>query len=116
MRLAVYQAIGAAAAMSWVSMQRGTAAERDSRVDGERSGDRGVTPRCETACHRSMSVDTMRGEIMARQAMQAQPLPDVAEWKRLHCSFCGMDADHVRFLTAGISGGMICDVCCLEAF
>jgi hypothetical protein len=62
-----------------------------------------------------MSVDTMRGEIMAKPAMQARPLPDIAEWKRLHCSFCGMDADHVRFLTAGISGGMICDVCCLKA-
>ena len=34
----------------------------------------------------------------------------------LRCSFCGKDADYVRFLTAGVSGGMICDVCCLKAF
>ena len=33
----------------------------------------------------------------------------------LRCSFCGKDANHVRFLTAGVSGGMICDVCCLKA-
>jgi hypothetical protein len=50
-----------------------------------------------------------------RPALQARPLPDAAEWKHLHCSFCGKDADHVRFLTAGVSGGMICDVCCVKA-
>ena len=33
----------------------------------------------------------------------------------LRCSFCGKDAAHVRFLTAGVSGGMICDVRCLKA-
>ena len=49
-------------------------------------------------------------------ATRSQPLPGSAEWKHLHCSFCGKDADHVRFLTAGVSGGMICDVCCLKAF
>ena len=49
-------------------------------------------------------------------AMQPQPVRGTADWKRLHCSFCGKGADHVRFLTAGVSGGMICDVCCLKAF
>jgi hypothetical protein len=48
--------------------------------------------------------------------MSARPLHGAEEWKRLHCSFCGKDADHVRFLTAGVSGGMICDVCCVKAF
>ena len=38
-----------------------------------------------------------------------------AEWAHLHCSFCGKDADHVRFLSAGVAGGKICDVCCLKA-
>jgi recombinational DNA repair protein (RecF pathway) len=33
----------------------------------------------------------------------------------LSCSFCGKTADHVRFLTAGASGGMICDRCWLVA-
>ena len=41
--------------------------------------------------------------------------PDRAEWRRLHCSFCGKDGNHVRFLAAGVSGGMICDRCCLIA-
>jgi hypothetical protein len=53
---------------------------------------------------------------MTKPAMQARPLPGAAEWKHLHCSFCGKDANHVRFLTAGVSGGMICDVCCVKAF
>jgi len=53
--------------------------------------------------------------MATRPAAQARPLPDAAEWKHLHCSFCGKNADHVRFLTAGISGGMICDVCCVKA-
>jgi hypothetical protein len=51
---------------------------------------------------------------MAGQRM-AQPLPDTAEWKHLRCSFCGKDGDHVRFLSAGVSGGLICDGCCLKA-
>jgi hypothetical protein len=42
--------------------------------------------------------------------------PDTANRTRLHCSFCGKTADHVRFLTAGHSGGMICDICCAKAF
>jgi ClpX C4-type zinc finger protein len=53
---------------------------------------------------------------MTKPVMRARPLPGTAEWKQLHCSFCGQDADHVRFLTAGTSGGMICDVCCVKAF
>jgi hypothetical protein len=58
----------------------------------------------------------MRGRIMATTpATQRRPLHDTAGWKRLRCAFCGRDADHVRFLTAGVSGGMICDVCCLKA-
>jgi hypothetical protein len=43
------------------------------------------------------------------------PLRDTAEWKRLQCSFCGKDAVDVRFLTAGVFGGMICDRCCVKA-
>jgi hypothetical protein len=53
---------------------------------------------------------------MPRPASIPHPLPDAAEWKHLHCSFCGKDAEHVRFLTAGAAGGKICDVCCLKAF
>jgi hypothetical protein len=45
----------------------------------------------------------------------ARLLQDTAESKRLRCSFCGKDADHVRFLSAGVAGGTICDVCCLKA-
>ena len=45
----------------------------------------------------------------------AQPLPETAESKRLRCSFCDKDADHVRFLSAGVAGGTICDVCCFKA-
>jgi hypothetical protein len=37
-------------------------------------------------------------------------------YSRLLCSFCGRDANHVRFLTGGIAGGRICDACCLKAF
>jgi len=33
----------------------------------------------------------------------------------LQCSFCGRDDSRVRSLTAGVAGGMICDVCCLKA-
>jgi ClpX C4-type zinc finger protein len=50
---------------------------------------------------------------MAKPAMQAHPLPSTAD---RHCSFCGKDADHARFLTAGVAGGMICDMCWLKAF
>ena len=52
---------------------------------------------------------------MARSAAQARLLHDTAEWGHLHCSFCGKDANHVRFLAAGVDG-KICDVCCLKAF
>jgi hypothetical protein len=52
---------------------------------------------------------------MTKPAAPARPLPDTAEWKHLHCSFCGEPADRVRFLAAGVSG-MICDVCCMQAF
>ena len=53
---------------------------------------------------------------MPRSAATARPLHDTAEWSHLHCSFCGKDGNHVRFLTGGIAGGKICDVCCLKAF
>ncbi len=46
----------------------------------------------------------------------AQALQDTVEWRKLRCSFCGKDADHVRFLAAGIAGGMICDRCNLHSF
>ena len=52
---------------------------------------------------------------MPRTSLDARPLPDSAEWTRLHCSFCGRDANHVRFLTAGVAGGKICDACCFKA-
>ena len=41
----------------------------------------------------------------------ARPLRDPSDLRRLSCSFCGKTADHVRFLTAGVAGGMICDRC-----
>ncbi len=53
---------------------------------------------------------------MPRTARHPVSLPGNAEWSRLHCSFCGKDANHVRFLSAGIAGGKICDVCCFKAF
>jgi hypothetical protein len=53
---------------------------------------------------------------MARTAVRTVPLPGHAEWSRLHCSFCGRDAHHVRFLSAGVAGGRICDACCFKAF
>lgn len=53
---------------------------------------------------------------MRHTAGRATPFADVAEWNRLHCSFCGKDAGHVRFLAAGIAGGRICDACCYKAF
>ena len=46
---------------------------------------------------------------MTRTATLAQS--DPAEWRHLHCSFCGKDANHVRFLAAGMAGGLICDRC-----
>ena len=52
---------------------------------------------------------------MPRTALGTAPLPDQADWSRLHCSFCGKDANHVRFLSAGVAGGKICDVCCFKA-
>ena len=48
---------------------------------------------------------------MPQIAAQRRPLPGTADWRQLHCSFCGKDADHVRFLAAGAAGGMICDRC-----
>ena len=53
---------------------------------------------------------------MPRTARHAPSLPDRADWSRLHCSFCGKDANHVRFLSAGLAGGKICDACCFKAF
>jgi hypothetical protein len=52
---------------------------------------------------------------MPRTAIRTAPLSDHAEWSRLHCSFCGKDANHVRFLAAGVAG-KICDACCFKAF
>ena len=52
---------------------------------------------------------------MPRSAAQGRPLQDTAEWGHLHCSFCGKDGNHVRFLAAGVAG-KICDACCLKAF
>jgi ClpX C4-type zinc finger len=46
---------------------------------------------------------------MTRTAPFAQS--DTAEWRRLHCSFGGKDANSVRFLAAGTAGGLICDRC-----
>jgi hypothetical protein len=53
---------------------------------------------------------------MPRSVAHAHPLPDTAEWGHLRCSFCGKDGNHVRFLSAGVAGGKICNVCCLKAF
>jgi len=53
---------------------------------------------------------------MPHTAAAAAPLADRAEWSRLHCSFCGRDANHVRFMSAGVAGGKICDACCFKAF
>ena len=52
---------------------------------------------------------------MPRIAVSMRPLSDRAEWSRLHCSFCGKDANQVRFMSAGIAGGRICDACCFKA-
>ena len=52
---------------------------------------------------------------MPRSTATARRLADTAEWGHLHCSFCGRDGNHVRFLTAGVAGGKICDACCLKA-
>ena len=52
---------------------------------------------------------------MPATADNATPKTAVAEWAELHCSLCGRDANHVRFLAAGIDG-RICDTCCFKAF
>jgi hypothetical protein len=52
---------------------------------------------------------------MHRATAQGAPLAGTAPWRQLHCSFCGKDADHVRFLAAGVAGGMICDRCNLRS-
>ena len=52
---------------------------------------------------------------MRQSAVHARPLRDTADWAHLHCSFCGKDGNHVRFLAAGV-GAKICDACCLAAF
>jgi hypothetical protein len=48
-------------------------------------------------------------------AARARPLSDSAECGHLHCSFCGRDGNHVRFLVTGVAGGKICDTCCWKA-
>ena len=53
---------------------------------------------------------------MVQSAPQARPLVDTVEWRHLHCSFCGRDGEHVRFLASGLFGGVTCDRCCLQAF
>jgi hypothetical protein len=52
---------------------------------------------------------------MTHHAAYARPQRDLSDLSRLSCSFCGKTADHVRFLTAGMAGGMICDRCWLVA-
>ena len=52
---------------------------------------------------------------MPATAASARPKVDAAEWGHLHCSFCGRDGNHVRFLSAGVAGGKICDTCCFRA-
>jgi hypothetical protein len=52
---------------------------------------------------------------MTHHAAYSRPQRDPSGLSRLSCSFCGKTADHVRFLTAGASGGMICDRCWLVA-
>ena len=52
---------------------------------------------------------------MIQAATQPRPLADSAAWGHLRCSFGAKDANHVRFLSAGMAGGMICDGCCLKA-
>jgi hypothetical protein len=47
---------------------------------------------------------------LARRAFQ-----DPAEWRSLHCSFCGRSDRRVPFLVAGKSGGVICNTCCVTA-
>ena len=53
---------------------------------------------------------------MAAIAASATPKTVAARWEHLHCSFCGRDGNHVRFLAAGIAGGKICDACGLKTF
>ena len=52
---------------------------------------------------------------MPKATAEARPVTDAAEFKRLSCSFCGKDGERVRFLAAGVCGGMICDRCCYVA-
>ena len=52
---------------------------------------------------------------MPGHALRTRPVSDRADWAHLRCSFCGKDANHVRFLSAGVAGGKICDVCCWKA-
>jgi len=40
----------------------------------------------------------------------------MADWSHLRCSFCGRDGNQVRFMSAGLAGGKICDACCFKAF
>jgi ClpX C4-type zinc finger protein len=53
---------------------------------------------------------------MPSPARQARAQADRADWRKLHCAFCGKNAEQVRFLSAGVFGGTICDRCCLTAF
>jgi hypothetical protein len=53
--------------------------------------------------------------MMMTNGAHARALRDSADWKRLRCAFCGRDANHVRFLSAGVAGGTICDRCCFKA-
>ena len=48
---------------------------------------------------------------MTHHAAYARPQRDPSDLSRLSCSFCGKTADHVRFLIAGVAGGMMCDRC-----
>ena len=52
---------------------------------------------------------------MHRITAAERPNPDPAGRISLECSFCGRDADHVRFLCAGEFGGTICDRCAAAA-
>jgi hypothetical protein len=52
---------------------------------------------------------------MPATATNATPKTDAAEWAHLRCSMCGRDANHVRFLAAGLAGGKICNACSFKA-
>ena len=51
---------------------------------------------------------------MASVTCERRPV-DAAEWRHLHCSFCGKNSRSVRFLVSGKAGGYICGVCCLKS-